>query len=528
MSNTQASSKMISLVPTNGTQWDLKAGQKIIWELPPNLGLVKGRDSHLAFDIVPTCSDNRRLALNTMAGIDAVIARVDIYSLANSAHIETLQNYNQWCAIDHQYLYEDKTNLQALNGCGHKVYASIASGAPVKPLSNEVENTILSPIKSDGTEQYSFRRYTTPLKAGILRWWDDERLCPILAFGGLRIEMTLENPKVALNYLVAVSSTGTEYDLSPVDNTQTPSNVKNGGVQIADNESGNTIATEEVFASVEDTGLSVGNLITITYGATDATTGTEISDAVITGLSINGSNKLEVVYTGTAIPATQTDIYLKFRTDTRAAIVRPQMRVLSIAPTQEVIASMGNGFKYEFTSYDYLTSTLLASATRHQIEVNSVATRAVCLMSSFVDTTLQEEGSYSSYFQGSVPSKNDITSIQYFLNNRLYPVRAYDPRLKKDRIVALHELVKAFDSISKEAKDLGNADGSHLEYYTNTFLIARQLAKRGYFYNLRDAEGQVRLQLDGTTRTSPFQINNYVWSKKVVEVSADGTLEVML
>ncbi len=105
MSNTSASSKMISLVPTNGTQWDLKTGQKIIWELPPNLGLVKGRDSHLAFDIVPNCSDNRRLALNSVAGIDSVVARIDIYSLSNSAHLVTLQNFNQWCVIDQQYLY---------------------------------------------------------------------------------------------------------------------------------------------------------------------------------------------------------------------------------------------------------------------------------------------------------------------------------------------------------------------------------------------------------------------------------------
>ena len=42
MSNTQSSSKMISLVPTNGTEFALEAGQKVIFELPPNLGLLTG------------------------------------------------------------------------------------------------------------------------------------------------------------------------------------------------------------------------------------------------------------------------------------------------------------------------------------------------------------------------------------------------------------------------------------------------------------------------------------------------------
>jgi len=102
MSNTASTSKMISLVPTNGTEFQVEQGQKVIFELPPNLGLVKGRDSHLIMDVVNNSGDSRRLALEGTAGADALISRVDIYSLRNGTHLETLVNYNQWVSMANQ------------------------------------------------------------------------------------------------------------------------------------------------------------------------------------------------------------------------------------------------------------------------------------------------------------------------------------------------------------------------------------------------------------------------------------------
>lgn len=520
MSNTSASSKMISLVPTNGTEFDCQQGQKVIFELPPNLGMVSGRQSHLALDICNTSSDHKRVHLNNMAGADAVVSRIDIYSLATGTHLETLQNYNQWSAINHQYLYEDKTNLQVLEGCGSKVYAYDANDAPVR-ATPATPDAVISPIKTDGTNYYNFRRFTTPLKSGVFRWWDDDKLVPVMALGGgLRIEMTLENPKTALHYFNAVAADGTQYEIGP--NSA-------AGIDMADNTSGGpllTLPSSLDFSSVEDCGLAIGNQITIENSIGD------INDAVVSGLAIN-ANKLEITFTSvgtpTGVPDSATGIVVKLRGDTRKCLVRPQMRVLSVAPPQEVVAKLGNGFKYEFTSYDYHTSTLLASATRHQVELNSVATKAVCIMSTFTDTTGYEEDTYSTYFAGATPSLLDLNSVQYFLNNRLAPVRAYNPALLNEKVVCMNETVKAFDSVSREAKDLGNDDGANLAHYTNTFLVSRQLAKRPFYYDLKEAEGQIRLGFANVpTRTDPFQINTFIWSKKVVDIASDGNVEVEL
>jgi hypothetical protein len=516
MSNTASTSKMISLVPTNGTEFQVEQGQKVIFELPPNLGLVKGRDSHLIMDVVNNSGDSRRLALEGTAGADALISRVDIYSLRNGTHLETLVNYNQWVSMANQYLYEDKTNLQSLTGCGSQVYVNSFSASegnivPTTAVANSVEDTILSPINgTTGAPAYNFRRFTTPLKAGLLRWWDSERLCPVLAFGGLRIEITLENPKIALHSINAIDATSTEKDIS----------FDGGGLEIADGQAGaNILTTNDI--TVENCGFSVGNLVKIRSAE-----GLDSTDNVITAITDNGG-KVQFTISGTPVPATQTGINIRLRTDDRKARVRPQFRVLSVAPPQEMISRVASGFEYEFTTYDYLTSSLLSSALRHQVEVNSVATKALCIMSSFTDLAGLERGGTSSYFVSATPEQSNLNSVQYFLNNRLQPVRAYNPRLKNEKVVAMNELSKAFSSISYEALDLGNADGKNLEFYTNTFAIARQLAKRPYYFDLKMAEGQIRLGFSGT-RTENHTINNYVWSKKVVVVSGDGNVEVVL
>ena len=522
MSNTQASSKMISLVPTNGTEFDCQQGQKVIFELPPNLGMVSGRQSHLALDICNTSSDNKRLHLDQTAGADAVISRIDIYSLATGTHLETLQNYNQWSSINHQYLYEDKTNLQTLEGCGSDVYAFNAGSAPVT-ATPATPDAVISPIKTDGTHYYNFRRFTSPLKSGVFRWWDDDKLCPVMALGGgLRLEMTLENPNIALHYFKAVAGDLTEYDIGPS---------STAGIAMDDNTSGGallTVSSSLDFDSVEDCGLAIGNQIRVGMSGF-----ADITDAVVSGLAIAPSGKLNVTFTSVGTPAgvpdTATNIVVRLRGETRKCLVRPQFRVLSIAPPQDVIGRLGNGFKYEFTSYDYHTSTLLASATRHQVELNSVATKAVCIMSSFSNTSQYESDNHSSYFTGATPTLTDLNSVQYFLNNRLAPVRSYNPRLLNEKVVAMNETVKAFDSVSREAQDLGNDDGANMADYTNTFLISRQLAKRPFYYDLKEAEGQIRLGfLNTPTRTQPFQINTFIWSKKVVDIGGDGNIEVEL
>jgi len=521
--NSNTGTKVISLVPTNGTEFDVKTGQKVIFEIPANVALMKGRDSYLALDILNNSSTNNRFALNGSAGCEAIISRVDIYSLRDNTWLETLQNYNQIAAMANQYLYEDKTNLQATAGLGNKVYSQeVVGGAvvPVRPNAANVEDTQLSPVVSTtGANAYNFRRYCAPLKSGFLgRWWDDEKLCPILAVGGVRVELTLENPDVAFH---AIQSAG-------LNTAGAGANIDPNAAVGAGLACGNTGAPGNIWVAqavtIENCGFAVGNEISLD-GDIGAGVVNLAANRTITAMAVGGAN-VDITFDGAVVAASTTNS-IKLATVNRAAKVRPQFRVVSVAPPDGMIQSISGGFQYEYTTADYHISALLAAAVQHQVELNSVATRALCIMSNYVDTSSTTNAMESSYFVGDAPTELHLNSVQYFLNGRLQPVRAYDPNTNGQKVIAQHELAKSFEAISHEGVDLGNSQGANLGIYTNCFYNARQLAKRPYFYDLKSAEGQIRLGFSAA-RANNVNINTFIWNRKVLNVGAGAELAVIL
>ena len=504
-------SKFVSLVPTNGTEFSVTSGQKVIFELQPSLGLVKGRDSYLVFDILNNSADNKRTMLPNTAGASGLIQRVDIYSLRTGQHLETMDNYSQMVSLVNQYLFEDKSNLQSLEGCGQKVYAYEDRGGTASTVRNDSENinnNMLSPIDTSGELVANFRRYTIPLKAGIFRYWDEERLCPVISLQGLRIELTLADPKEACFQMTSKDDSGNTAD--PFVN----------GIAVADLAAAGTTLTTSADYGINGCALAVGNQVTITSNVADLNT-------TITAIAANAGDAKKLDITVADQQAISTGIAVKLRGETRALKVRPEFRLLSIAPPQSVIEDMVKGVNYEFTSFDHFVDNIPQGARKHLIELNSVATRAVCVMSQFSNVNDLGGPVSSSYYTGEAPNALNLNEVVYFLKGRLVPVRPYDPRTTKEKIVSQHELIKSWNAINKDAKDLGNFDGKNADHYTNTFLVGRQLARQPYYYDLGNAEGQIRLGFSAG-RGGDVLADSFVWSRKIVSVSEQGGLQVVL
>ena len=504
-------SKFISLVPTNGTEFDVTSGQKVIFEIQPSVGLVKGRDSYLALDILNSSSDNKRTMLPNTAGADGILARIDIYSLRTGQHLETLQNYNQFSALANQYLFEDKTNLQSLQGCGEKVFALEDRGGthePCRNVADNVNNNLLSPIDTSGNLVANFRRYTTPLKAGIFRYWDEERLCNVVGLQGLRIEITLEDPKESCFQMAGVEASGATKDLFV------------NGFGCADLAAAGTTITTSNAVSINGCGLAVGNQVVISSNVADLNT-------TIASIAANAGDATKLDITLADQQAISTGLTIKLRGETRALKVRPEFKILTIAPPQSMLNSMMKGFNYEFTTYDHFIDNVPANARKHLIELNSVATRATCVMTQFSNVADLEGPTSSSYYTGETPGAMNLNSVVYFLKSRLVPVRPYDPRVNEERIVSQHELVKSWNAVNKDSKDLGNFDGSNADDYTNTFMIGRQLARQPYYYDLGNAEGQIRLGFSAA-RGQDTLANTFIWSRKIASVSESGGVQVVL
>lgn len=633
MSDKQVATNMISLIPNNGTEFSVTSGQKVIFEVPPDVGYVKGRDSYLTLDVKNTCSDNRRIGMSNVAGGQALINRIDIYSLKSGIHLETVENINQWCGTENQYFYEDTSNLTALEGCGEIVQAqmfnnSAGAGAtngdlvPVGLATTRVADTLLSPVTKSGEAVYQFRRYTIPIRAGLFRWWDDERLTPVLQMGGLRLVLTLEDPKRAFSDVLPVnatisnaedrvfpmtkdvyndanspkiyieSATGTNLWLN-IDITNSiqlhgdlvqQTGLADGNSVQVWSDNGNhtqdvtisTLVTQErltaplacgnitngdvsfeitgkTVAEVQADGIVIGAwvevsgtggdaqtrpVISLTQNAGDVTVGVQGFNATaqafpdsLTAVTVDLLLGVRASASAPIADRTEANQFLSKGTWNPSALVRPEFKVLSVVPSG---MDMSKELNYQFTSYDMFLSTLPSASKKHQVEVPSVATRAIAITSNYVRVGSEDDNDGSGYFLCDAPSQTKLNEVQYYINNKLYPVRSYNPQEKEERIINQNENVKALSTINKEPKSLGGAKKKDLEKYTNTYIHSRELAREDFVFNLRDAETQIRLgfsdgrpnnatDVKGGNRT----IFTRVWSKKIVNISENG-LRVVL
>lgn len=553
----QMNSKYISIKPENGETF--KSGQKIIYNIEPSIGYIK-RDSYLVFDILNTTSDNGRYSW-TAAGVNGIIKQVNIYSKETGVLIENLNNYNQWVAVENQYRTDDKNQLAIKEGvrlpCSAKNNTTSATAgvwASQSELSSPsiTSNGLLSPIvKADGNAAFMTRRYCVPLRCGIFRHWDDEKLIPILNFGGLRIELILEEPQLALQRMCGTSlatgaGAGADLDISGV-----VGGVAGGGYATkASITTNNKLITLDGIPGgltignggnpIEKSGLAVGNKIIHTFklngGGAD-----QVHARTITAIREDGNGDLEITTDGANYLARDAgNVFLDLGsangggtwTGSQAvqpsySVVNTEFRLCVVAPTSQQASQLTSAINYEFTSYDLFLDNVATSTLRHQVPIHSVASKAKCIMSMLYDVTTEKHVSSQNYYAGlqdgghgqqHIAYNNDVV---FFINNKLYPLRSYNPKSRADRVLNINENVKAWNSINTPIKSLGEATKGNLEDFVNTPLISRELARGDFVFDLRNAEPELRLGFSGA-RGHNMRVQTFVWSKKIVSTSSSG------
>ncbi len=548
----QMNSKYISIKPENGETF--KSGQKIIYNIEPSIGYIK-RDSYLVFDILNNTTDNGRYSWGP-AGVNGIIKQVNIYSKETGVLIENLNNYNQWVAIENQYRTDDKNQLAIKEGvrlpCSSKNNTTSGTAgvwASECELSSPqiTSNGLLSPIiAADGNAAFMTRRYCVPLRCGIFRHWDDEKLIPILNFGGLRIELILEEPQLALQRMCGTSLATGAGALANLDISGVVGGVAGGGYATkASALTNNKLITlngtpgVETVTGIEKSGFAVGNKIIHTFKL-DGGGADQVEARTITALAINGAD-LQITCDGADFVARDAgNVFLDLGaangggTWTGSQAVQPsykvmgtEMRLCVVAPTAAQASSLTTAINYEFTSYDLFLDNVATSTLRHQVPIHSVASKAKCIMSMLYDVTTEKHVSAQNYYAGlqdGAVSRQHISynnDVVFFINNKLYPLRAYNPQSRADRVLNINENVKAWNAINTPIKSLGEATGGNLDDFVNTPLISRELARGDFTFDLRNSEPEVRLGFSGA-RGHNMRVNSFVWSKKIVSTSSSG------
>jgi len=521
-------SRIVSIAPSNATEFS--QGQKIIFDLDASLGYIKGRDTYLVLDVLNDSSDASMWSFPQGVGAHALINRIDIYSRSTGQHLETLENYNQWACIETQFTHDDFTNIQQLEGVGSPCHqyqnGYFEDGTEFREQiqldPRKVENCMLSPLNADDkTPLYATRRFLIQPKCGVFRHWDTEQITPCVNMGGLRIEIIMEQIDLVCKRLCAVAQQPTDDDRPRF------LDLLNDGIAIVSNVAGGAgaISTDvgEVdgyFTDLASLGLCKGNRVKMvgTLGTNTIEFATTIADLVVAA-----PGQINITINPT-FPAGQDlqDIKLKVvDTSTSYKVKAAEMRVAVMMVPPAVIPSLKGALMYEFTSYDHFIDTVAATERRHQVPINSVASKARAVFSHFTDVNNETNMSLMSYYSGMAPSDMDLNSVQFFINNRLYPLRAYNPDATQDKPIAVNEVVKAMKVCGMAPINLGSNEGGNLNDYTNSFVIARELARGEYVADLRNAEPEIRLGFSAT-RVGNIRVNTYVFSRKVVNIGVSG------
>ena len=523
--NSEAS-RYIALSPENGTQFT--QGQKIEFNVKPSIGFIKGRSSYISLNLERD-SDNARMAhpYNTV-GANGWIDRVDIYSLNSGQLLESLTNYNIMANLENQYLHEGADDLVIKQGCleplrshivsvdsNTKVVTSIAETALVQ----QNGATVLSSISNDGFDKGFSRKFCIPIRSGIFNHYgEDEKLTPNVLLGGLRIEITCAKNEHALSAVSSQDDTGAKHRMNDYANGVPVNNI--GAANVA-------ITTADV-RSAQNLGLSVGNQILISNAESSV-----VETRNITAIAHN-ANKMEVTFDGAALSiggggGAGTAVRISHPPNQKLKyIVRDlELKVLEVIPPANMMKNVIKESQVDFISYESFLDNLPASSLTHQTRFPSVATRAKCIMTHYVDDRFANDEYAPTHYIGGNPTETKLNSVQYFINNKLYPLRAYNPDCKEDRIVAYNEIVKAFASIGKTVKRLGDSRGGGQSDYNFTYVTARELARgKDFVYQLKDAEAELRTEYSAV-RTANHRLISFVFSVRSIMID-DGSVSLML
>ncbi len=546
MSNPSASpimqtnnSKYVSIIPDNGTEFN--PAQKIIFNIDPSVGFVKSRDSYIVFDILDNATNPIRRTLNNI-GISSVVNRVDIYSKHNGMLLESLVDYNKWVGCELPYRLDDNTNLRNIEGgqrfieCWGGLAESKTNvvGFPnVMNTFDQPEHQKITPVDEAGRLCRTPVRYCMPLRCGIFRHWDDEALVPILQMGGLRIELTLASGNEAFQQVFSGALDGKQREgfVSHLNPYLAVVPLPCDNVAATDT----TLTLTNTSLSVQNCGLAVGNEIVakgtghLAGNKYTITAMTETADKVV--LTLNQAFGAPSIADGSCTLSLHPDMYVASNLSYK--ITSAEFRLLQVLPPNQKMTDID----YVFTSYDVFRDTIPQTQTQFNQDITSVASKALSIFTTYEDPSttgsVARQGRQE-YINGLPPNENwgfNLNSVVYFINNKLYPLNAYNPQEKGDRVIAMNELVKAFGSINIPVKSLGSAVSTDLGLYTNRFLHARELARGSSVFNLQNAEPQIRLGFSGARGTDALsnqlgnvRMQSFVFSKKILRISGETGL----
>ena len=202
------SQKSVSIPSQNGLEYS--AGQRIIFDVSPNVEFIQPRECYLKWDVqlkLPTGAQPTKLQLDETLGAQSLIKDIRLYSGgAGKVLLEEIQGYNILTNVKYTYETTDvlrKKRALTEGSTYHSVSTRGTCGGTESHKNNVIENPYFK-VK-EGTTATDFAdsdflkvKCILPIQTGIFQ---NSKVFPVMMTDGLQIEILLEDNNKVMRQL---------------------------------------------------------------------------------------------------------------------------------------------------------------------------------------------------------------------------------------------------------------------------------------------------------------------------------------
>lgn len=495
--------KSASTLAPAENQKEYRQNQIIKFNIPSFYGFVDGRQSFLRANI--RLQSGVKAALSRKLGAQALISAVRIYDHSNAQLLENIENYGEIVQVlnvygENETIRHQRQLLEAVDVLDEEGGLNRETALFFNAYGDNSTNT--EDLVESGEVNENVVQIAMRLHSGIL---GSDRVFPIVAFGGLRVEIELNSAAKAMMVLDAglfeengfsvqeelVAGVHSECAID-VSLTQCPY-VVGQYITLKDN-SGNTYTTYITEVSPSQ-GVEDGT--TLKFGQID----------LVEPLSPGEPNRVYM----SAEQAEEATRLSNFR------LTEVELCLKQVSPpasyVQDLAKQMGSdeGFDIDIRTWDLIRNNILNGQSIDEQPIHSYSMRVFSVLS-----LLTKNGSDSIFTDSFRTESSGLKKYAYAIDGKKNPNRDVETGLTTLSLYHINqqstfELKKALESCGLVVRDLPLKEN---------FLVARAFGRYGGVSNLQEKNLTLRLEFD--VESLSMLCLNFICSLRRLNVSSRG------
>ena len=567
----QIGEEKVQIPSENGLSYT--SGQKITLMIPPTVGMIDGKNSHLEFDVkisAITAGGTPTLLQLDEAGAGVLFKNIRIYDGTRGNLIEELNEYGNLVCLRYDYDTDDsKRNLRSLEEGGTTF--SVPNRSTKGTSKSAMTDTITNPYFAEGAGKsaaltdadFLTVKCCVPIHSGVF----SGAVFPVAMSNGLYMEFDLQPAARVIKQLdSAVESRRLKHNPFYGQILETGSDAMASDWADGD-------ATQELYLASDNNLSNVGDgnqldrvpfVVGETVGLMKISDGTKaVLDGALTITEINSSDNgfIEILFsnsrtqsTGEAIVSGEWVLYSTAVCDATSypaeyTISNFNLIVHEVKMDPSYMAGMlakareGKAIEFDIHSVTNYKNSLLASDRQTSFLIHAQNSRAKSLIvqpcDSSVYTSAQLISASETYEitadamdtklnsnrSGLVGICDQLRSIQFQINGKLVPSRPISTKK-----CATRESIDAFHlyELEKTLDNCGIVPRSFVKYLEN-WVVGRGFAINKGAMDLRSKDLSVLLKYEETVAPTKNKIiNSFVFHVRRLVLRGSGAVEVIV